>query len=398
MNEQPIQRIVSLLKPNPGWCVLLSALGLTVIGLAAIGVVSPQLMALQAQRWVPVSLIIMLICTLPHPRTFGRFSYALLAIAIVLLLFLIAPGVPRAIVPVVNGARSWIDLRLFHVQPSEFAKIAFVLALGWYLRYRDSYRTLRGLLVPFVIMLIPMALILKEPDLGTALLFTPVLFAMLIAAGAKLRHLFSLIAIGVLVVGVNVAIIAFHAPQWMHLLEQHQEVRIASMIWPQKYALTAGYQQDVSLRMIAAGGLDGYGRQRASTVLHFNKLPYDENDMIFAVVVSAWGLIGALVVIALYMTLFISCLWVASKSRDPFSRLVCVGLTAMIFTEAVLNISVATGLAPTTGITLPFISYGGSSIASSFAMVGLVLNIASRRPAILSRPSFEFDTPQQAKA
>ena len=396
MNHALAKRLRAIARPNPGWYALFASLALTAIGIYAIHIVKPHLALVQGERWLPVSLVGMALCMLPKPRAIGHAAYTLLALTLVLLIFLIAPGVPRAIVPVLNGARSWIDLKVARVQPSEFAKISFVLALGWYLRYRNSYRTLRGLLIPFLIMFIPVALILKEPDLGTALLFAPTLFAVLVAAGAKLRHLSALLTIGILAIAINVAIIAFHAPSWMHILEPHQEVRIASMIWPQKYAETAGYQQDVSMRVIGAGGLTGYGPPRAATILHFNRLPYDQNDMIFAVIVDTWGLAGALVVLGLYLLFLASCVLVASRSKDPFARLACVGIAAMIFTQAVINVGVTIGLLPITGITLPFISYGGSSLASTFAMLGLILNFASRRPAPLSRPSFEFDDPEFA--
>lgn len=396
MSPALADRLRALCRPNAGWYALFAALALTSIGIYAIDIVRPHFAIIQGQRWFPVSLVGMGLCMLPRPRVIGLASYGLLIVTLLLLTFLVTPGVPQAIVPVLNGARSWIDLRVIRLQPSEFAKIGFVLALAWYLRYRSTYRTLRGLLVPFIIMFIPVALILKEPDLGTALLFAPTLFAVLVAAGAKLRHLSALLTIGLLAIAINVAIIAFHAPRWMHVLEPHQEVRIASMIWPQKYANTAGYQQDVATRVIGAGGLTGYGPSRARTILHFNRLPYDHNDMIFAVIVDTWGLVGALVVLGLYLMFISSCVMVASRSRDPFVRLACVGFAAMIFTQAAINVCVTIGLLPITGITLPFISYGGSSLASTFAMLGLVLNFASRRPAPLSRPSFEFDNTEAA--
>lgn len=391
--QQALAQLRQLLRPHPGWYGVFAALMLTGIGIAAIGTVEPGFAGAQAQRWLPVALVVMGICVLPHPRVIGFATYPMLAVSLALLLFVLLPFIPRSIVPVINGARSWINLGLMNFQPSEVTKAAFVLALARYLRYRDNYRTLRGLLVPFLIMFVPVVLILKEPDLGTALLFAPTLFVVLVAAGAKLRHLFSLLAVGVVVIGANVAIIAFEAPQWMHVLKPHQEARIASMIHPEKHRNREGYQQQIAMTILGAGGVNGMGAQRSHTILRFNHLPEDHNDMIFPVIVNRWGLVGAGVVLALYLVLIGSFILIAARSKDPFARLACVGFAGMIFTQATINIAMTVGLLPITGITLPFVSYGGSSLVATYAMLGLVLNFASRRPAMLSRPSFEFDSP-----
>jgi cell division protein FtsW (lipid II flippase) len=313
-----------------------------------------------------------------------------------LLVLLVTPGVPRSIVPVINGARSWIDLQVMNFQPAELAKITFVLALAWYLRFRRSYRTLPGLLVPFLLMFVPVGLILKQPDLGTAMVFAPTLFAMLVAAGAKLRHIGTLLGIGLLAVVVNVSIIAFDAPPWMHVLEPHQEARIESMLWPEKFEGDEAYQQKIAKRVVGSGGLAGYGEQRASVVLRYNHLPYDHNDMIFAVIANRWGFAGATVVVLLYLLLLCAFVAIAAKAKEPFTRLAVVGLAAMLFTQAVINLGVTVGLLPITGITLPLVSYGGSSLVATYIVIGLAVNFASRRPAPMARPTFEFDAPDPA--
>lgn len=392
----------AMLRPNAGWWGVGAALGLTMLGIAAISTVAPESAALQGQRWLPIALVAMVLCLVPHPRAIGLSAYALLGVSIALLVFVLVPGVPGSIVPVRGGARSWIDLQLMMFQPSEMTKIAFVLALAWYLRYRDSYRTLKGLLVPFLLMFVPVGLILKEPDLGTALLFAPTLFAMLVAAGAKLRHLGMLVGLGVVAVTLNVAVIVVDPPYdqglsstrsyaWAHVLAPHQERRIAALIWPQRYTQGAAFQQIVATRLTGAGGVTGLGKARARDWVKYNALPEPHNDMIFAVIVSRWGLVGAVMVLGLYLLLFLSFIMAAARSKDPFARLACVGFAGMLLTQAAINIGVNVGLVPTTGITLPFISYGGSSLVATFAMVGLMVNFASRRATLLTRPSFEFD-------
>lgn len=380
-----------LLRPNAAWYALAAAAALTVIGLLAIDTVAPHYATLQATRWLPVALVAMVVCMLPHPRWIALATYPAAIVLLGMLVFLVLPFVPRTIVPVINGARCWINLGVMHFQPSELAKIVFVLALARYLQDHDSYRTLRGLIVPFAIMFVPIVLLLKQPDLSMSLLLVPTLFVMLIAAGAKLRHLSTLVAIAVIVGGANVAAIAFDAPPALRMLRPHQEARIVAMLDPERHRDTGAYQQLVAQRVLGAGGTHGLGDDRSRTILEFNHLPENHNDMIYAVIVNRWGLYGGLAVLGLFMVLVGACVAVAARSRDPFARLVCVGLAGQLFAQMTINVAVTVGLMPITGINLPFVSYGGSSLMSTFIILGLVVNFASRRPVRMSRPSFEFD-------
>jgi len=390
------ERLRMLLKPNPGWYALFAALALAWIGIEAIDTVAPEEAAKTARFWLPVALVVMAVCTTPRPRWIGHVSYPLFIAVLIVLALMALPFMPRSIVPVRNGARAWISLGSITLQPSELMKVAFVLSMAWYLRYRSSYRTLRGLLIPFFIMFIPVALILKQPDLGTALLFAPSLFFMLVAAGAKLRHLGLLLALVIATIVINVAI-ALWAPDSMQILRPHQRARIVSMVslaqGDTRYIKTSAYQQDKAMTLVSAGGLTGYGKERSATIVKFNKVPHVHNDMIFAVIANRWGLLGVYVVLGLYFVLISSMLLTAARSKDPLAQLSCVGFAGMIFTQATINIGMNLGILPVTGITLPLISYGGSSLVATFAMIGLTLNFASRRPAILARPSFEFDNP-----
>jgi cell division protein FtsW (lipid II flippase) len=383
-----------LARPHPGWYALIAAVILAWLGTAAIGTVSPEHAQVQSSRWLPIAIGVMLATLIPTPRWIGHMAYPLMGLSILLLAFVILPGVPRSIVPVRNGSTAWINLGFMNFQPSEMAKVGFVLALAWYLRFRDNHRTMLGLLVPFAIMFVPVILILKEPDLGSALLFAPTLFVMLVAAGAKLRHLGALLGIAVLLIAVNVVIVLW-APDSMQVLKDHQRSRIESMYFEwrgdDRMAQSEGYQQRVAKRMVAAGGTTGYGRERAKTIIDYNDLPFDYNDMIFPVIVNRWGLLGGLGTMALYGVLVGSILLVAARTKDPFARIACVGFGGMIFTQATINIGMTVGLLPITGITLPLISYGGSSMLFTFVMIGLVINFAARRPQMLARPSFEFD-------
>jgi cell division protein FtsW (lipid II flippase) len=401
-------QIVTLMKPNIAWYVVVTALALSFMGVMVIGTVSPTLASDQS-RWVVIALVGMVMCVLPHPKQLSVIAMPAMVITLALLVLLLLPGIPTWLVRPRNGARSWINLIFMDFQPAEMAKIVFVMALARYLRRRDSYRTLIGLLIPFLIMFIPVGLILKQPDLGSALLFPPALFAMLLAAGAKLRHLTALLSIGILAIVVNVAIIALDPPvispngrilphppatRWMHVLKPHQEARIAASISQFKgektYSRTTGYQQETAMMLSGAGGVLGMG-DRSEVILRYNWLPERHNDMIFSIIVNRWGLVGGLVTMFLYLLLFYAFIVVAARSKDPFARLTTVGFAALLFTQATINVAVNIGLMPITGITLPFISYGGSSLLATFMMVGIVINFASRPPEMLARPSFEFD-------
>ena len=392
-----LARARELLAPHPGWLALLSALGLTVMGLLAIDTVDPGYAHTQVQ-WVPVALLAMFLCALPHPRTIGLWAFPLGVVSLLLLIMLITPGVPAAIVPPRNGARCWINLYFMMFQPGEPAKIVYILALARYLRFRDNYRTLPGLAFPFLMTLLPMFLLVKQPDLGMALLFMPTLMAVLLAAGAKMRHLLSLVAIGLIIAAINVSII--YAMPVHPFLKPHQVDRIKGMIrqiqGDTSQAQRADYQPVLAKTLVGSGGLWGLGQERAETLLKFNKLPEAHNDMIFAVIAVRWGFVGGLVMLLLYLLMLISFLLTALRNRDPFARLAVVGFGALLFAQTMINVGMTIGLMPITGLTLPFISYGGSSLVTTFAIIGLTINFASRDRNFVLQPSFEFDEAEGA--
>lgn len=391
-------KVRDLFRPHAGWVVLSAALALVAVGVCAIGTVprrpnQPD-MAIKQLQWLAIGVVVMGACLVPSSRRIARMSVPAMIAVLALLVAMVLPFMPTAIVPIRKGTRAWIDLQFMMFQPSELAKITFVLGLAWYLRHRDSYRTLRGLLVPFAIMFLPVALILRQPDMGTALLFPPVLFAMLVAAGARLKHMSTLAGLGLLVLALNIAAI-YTLPESMQLLKGYQRDRIKALVDLSrdggKYNDRTGYQQSKAMTIIGSGGTAGYGGDRSATILRFNSLPEAHNDMVFAVIVNRWGWIGGAGVLGLYVTLLGGMLVIASGSKDPFARLALVGFASVLLTQLTVNIGMNLGMLPIIGITLPFVSYGGSSLLAAFAMVGLSINFAIEKPAMLTRPSFEFD-------
>ncbi|MCA9289694.1 MAG: FtsW/RodA/SpoVE family cell cycle protein [Phycisphaerales bacterium] len=368
-----------------GWVCVASALALSIIGVMAIDTTRPDL-AMKHLVHLGFGVCVAVAVAVPHYRWARRMAYPLLGISILLLVFILLPGVPEAIVRPRNGARRWISLVVTDFQPSELAKFAYVAALASYLRMRSNYRTLTGLLRPLALTFLPMGLVLIEPDLGTALLFLPTLFAMLIAAGAKIKHMLLVVVLGLSL-----------APMMYPLLKPHEKDRIMAMVAQLKgddrYRDDIGFQAERAMVLVGAGGLFGaHPKEHAAALIEFNRLPEEHNDMIFAVVCCRWGLMGGLVVFGLMLSLCVSGIIVAGLSRDPFGRLVAVGLVAILFAQTTINAGMTIGLLPITGMTLPFVSQGGTSLVIAWVMVGFIVNIALRRARYLVRHSFEFDT------
>ncbi len=368
---------------NPGWCCALSALLLNLLGFAAIATTEPGYASKQLV-FLLMGVGAAAVIVAPKYRWFQRASYAFMLLVLALLVFVLVPQVPDAIVHPRNGARRWINLVVLDFQPSEIAKIAYVFALAAYLRYRSNHRRFFGLLIPLALTFIPMGLILIEPDLGTSLLFLPTFFAMMIAAGAKLRHIALILCIGLAA-----------APAMYPFLQPHQKDRIVALIYQVKgdsrFVNDIGYQGDKAMTLVGSGGLTGVGAEHARDLILYNQLPEEHNDMVFAVIACRWGLLGALTTWLLFALLALGGIVTALSSRDPFGRLVAVGIVAMILTQMIINTGMTIGLLPITGMTLPFVSYGGSSLLVAWLMIGVLFNIALRRDRYIMRESFEFD-------
>lgn len=376
---------------NAATLCVLAAGALSMLGVVAISTTEPGL-AMRQAVFLAAGILAAAVVALPHYGVYRSVSYLALAAVVGLLVFVLLPFAPDELVRPRNGARRWINLGVTDFQPSELAKIAFVLALANYLRFRENHRRLLGLFVPFALTLIPMGLILVEPDLGTALLFLPTLFAMLIAAGARKRHIALVIALGLAC-----------APLAYPFLQPHQKDRIKAMIaqvtGDARHKDDIGFQADRAMTLVAAGQWSGVGRDTARDLIRYNALPEEHNDMIFAVITLRWGLFGALFTIGLYLAYLAGGLLTAGLCREPFGRLVAVGCVTIIFAQMSINIGMTIGLLPITGMTLPFVSYGGSSLLALWLSTGLLFNIALRRPRMLEREPFDFeDDPREVGA
>ena len=369
-------------RMHVGWVLLLVALLLTLLGVETIDTTRHSIATRQLMLGCVGFAVAIGFAWLPA-RRLRQASWWLYLAGLILLIFLIIPWVPDFIVHPRNGARRWINLGVMDMQPSEILKVAFVLAMASHLRFKEHYRKFGGLLIALFVAIPPMYLILIEPDLGTAMLFLPSLIAMLVAAGAKYRHL------------LCIALLAIIAAGSMYpLLQPHQKARIRALVAQfeedDRYEQTIGYQGARAMTLIGAGQQFGVGKDMAAKLLLANHLPEEHNDMVFAVICLRWGLLGAIGTWALYVVFGVCGLIAAIGCRDPFPRLVAVGLTTMILSQMIINTAMTIGIAPITGLTLPFVSAGGSSLVVAWLMSGILFGIAMRRDPVMTREGFKF--------
>lgn len=408
------------------WPIIMAMLALMVVGVLAIRVSEQAAGNTGAFNkadkqivFAVVSLVVFVVATVvPFPRL-GPLAYGLFALTLLLLIVVLLPKYfPHAATPLTmprKGSFRWIGVQELSLQPSELAKITYIILLAWYLRYRDNYRRLLGLAVPFVLTLIPMVLILKEPDLGTSLLFLPTLFFMLYMAGARLKHLLSIVVVASALMFVPIPrqippdmparevatrkALCYSCTETrivsalpLAIMEFHQIERVDGWLrqGDPHVQKGKGYQLYESKMILGAGGAAGRSDWNDDDT-YFRSLPEDETDFIFSVVGGQWGFLGCLGVLGLYAVIFVFGMEIASITNDPFGRLLAVGVLALLFSQMVINSGMTMGLMPVTGMTLPFISYGGSSLVVNCAALGLLVNVGLRRPILLGKRPFEYE-------
>jgi len=384
------------------WHLLLLSFCLTLIGIAFIWSSTrdsllfagkPIAQAVFTGVAVPVLLVIFRVGYL----NIKTLAYPAYGTVLFLLVFLQATGGSG------QQAIRWFDLGFgLKLQPSEFMKVTLVLALARYLMYKRDWFSFSGLVMPFAMTLTPMVLIAIQPDLGTALLFLPVLFGMLYIAGARTGHLLALIAAGIVLLPM-----LYNSP----LVKDYQKERVTSFLqripglqrtaedlYQQGKKREArqleerirqlkqgiGYQQYFSQVSIGSGG--GWGQGFGSGPQNrLNYIPESHTDFIFAIIGEEWGFLGSSTLLVLYLLTVAIIFGIAKRTREPFGRYVCCGVGILIGFQVVVNTAIAVGLLPIAGLTLPFVSYGGSSLITSFIAVGLVLDVGARRVRELGR-------------
>ncbi|MEN6406613.1 MAG: FtsW/RodA/SpoVE family cell cycle protein [Thermoguttaceae bacterium] len=363
------------------WSIVVAALLLNGLGLAAIARVeeltdgSGRFLHQQA-AYSLLALVVMLLMTIPNYQTIGRYGYAIFATSLLLLAAVYLH-------PPINEARRWIRLGPLGIQPSEFAKVAYVLALARYLMHRDNYRRLRGLLGPLALTLLPVLLVLREPDLGSSSVFFPVFFVMLFAAGAKRRDLACVVAAGVLVLPLL----------WtqMNLDQKSRVVSLFDQPPPGQMPSREAYQLYQAKQLRAMGGVWGSllaGQPTDDPVTY--RLPEAQSDFIFTVVGERFGLPGTALVLLLFAWIVGRAVAIAQETREPFGRLLAVGVATLFAVETLIHAGVTVGLLPITGISLPLVSHGGSGLLAHALALGLLLNVGLRPGYEMANEPFRY--------
>ncbi len=376
--------------------MLLAVACLVAVGLACIYATGKNNEFNKQLFWLVIGLTAFIVANSVHYRRLGQISFFLFGASLFLLAVVLAGKYLHItkLVPAIGGSYRWIKLLPFdsessivslaRIQPSELAKLSYILALAWYLRHRKNYRDFKGLLEPFIITLAPMALIILEPDLGTVLLFLPVLFSMLFMAGARVRHLLTIMLIG-----------ASLSPLFYFTMKDYQRIRIVGLFRQSSedpYWLRGnGYQLHQSKMCIGSGGVTGQGWRSGVFVKYGRFLPDRHNDFIFAMIGHQWGMLGCVFVLGLYVVVIICGIEIAANQVDPFGQLVAVGICTLLGAQMFINVGMTMGLMPVTGMTLPFVSYGGSSLLCNFLALGFLFNVARRRDRHIYRNDFEFE-------
>lgn len=326
--------------------------------------------------WVGGAVFVLLFANFFNYRLLARFSIPIFCLALVLLCVVF-------FFPPINGARRWIPLGFMSFQPSEVTKLAYIICLASYLRFRENYRRLSGLAAPFAMTLLPMALIFKEPNLGTCLLFLPVLFAMLFTAGARPRHLVAVVLLGTCLIPVL----------WLGM-SREQRSRVSAMVMQHDGGGVVhedGDHLNSSKRVIALGQTWGseLGEMLVDDPAAYY-VPEARTDFVFCMIAERWGFVGCCATLLLYAILYGRGLLIAAATRDPFGRLLAVGIVTLFATQTIINTAMTVGLMPITGITLPLLSYGGSSLATTCLALGLLINVALHHGYEMRGQPFRF--------
>jgi rod shape determining protein RodA len=314
--------------------------------------------------WFGLGIVVATVAYFVHYRVLERFAYIAYAINILLLLAVLLVGKSAL------GAKRWIGFGGFTIQPSEFMKITIAWTLAKYFhddQYRDYY-DLKNLMIPILLVLIPVMLIMAQPDLGTAMIVLAVSASVILFVKVSPRLLLSIAFIGIVV----------SYPIYRFVLKDYQRQRIVTFINPQSDPKGAGYNSIQSMIAVGSGQFFGKGFTKG-TQSQLNFLPEHHTDFVFSVFSEEHGFVGFLVLIVLYMILLTNALKIAYGSNDKFGMLFAFGLCSLFFWHIFINIGMTTGILPIVGVPLPFMSKGGTFMISCMLAVGILTNIANKK-------------------
>lgn len=367
-------KLIKLRKPyklkDYKFSLIILVLAISFIGIMVVGSANELY---QSRQIVGVALGIcaMIVVSLIDYVWIAGFYWILYFSSIFMLAIVLIPGIGVY----VNGARRWIDIGFTNFQPSEFSKILLILFFARFIMKHEQDLSERQTIIKAVILiLIPLALIYKEPNLSTTICIALLFCSLMYVGGLSYRFIGT-----VLVITIPVAIIflSIVVQPNQKILDNYQQKRILAWLDPEEYASDEAYQQNNSVMAIGSGKLTGKGLNNNTTtsVKNGNFILEPQTDFIFAIVGEELGFVGCCLVIALLLLIVIQCILIGNRAQDTSGKIICCGVGSLIGIQTFINIAVATQIFPNTGITLPFVSYGLTSLVSLYIGIGLVLNI-----------------------
>ena len=343
--------------------LLSGLLMLTLVGLGVLysaGDQDPDLIFRQTMR-LGLAFVVMLVMAQIHPQNFKLWSPWIFTLGLAFLVAVLVVG------DVGKGAQRWLDLGVIRFQPSEMMKLATPMMLAWYLADKPLPPTFRIALIACVLVIVPTLLIAEQPDLGTSILIAASGFFVLFLGGLRWSVM---LATG--------AALAAAAPLLWHLMRDYQRQRVLTLLNPESDPLGAGYHIIQSKIAIGSGGIYGKGWLNG-TQSHLEFLPERSTDFIFAVYTEEFGLIGAVLLLALYLFIILRGLYIAAHAQDSYGRLLAGSLSLTFFVYLFVNVGMVSGILPVVGVPLPLVSYGGTSMVTLMAGFGILMSINSHR-------------------
>ena len=362
----PLRRIALRLADGVDGTLLVLMLALSTLGLLALFSASyenPGRVTSQVAN-LAVAVAAMWLVAQVHPQTMMRFAVPAYVVGLAFLVAVALFG------DVVNGARRWLHVGVTRFQPSEMMKLALPLMLAWYFHKHEATLKLRNFAVGALLLIVPLALIARQPDLGTAALVGAAGFYVIFFAGLSWRVLGTLVGLGLAALPIG----------W-GFLHGYQRKRVLTLLDPTTDPLGAGYHIIQSTIAVGSGGLWGKGWLNG-TQAHLEFIPERHTDFIFAVFSEEFGLIGNLVLLVLYFLLIGRGLYIAANAATVFARLLAGGISLMFFTYAFVNMGMVSGILPVVGVPLPFLSYGGTALLTLFIGAGILMSIHRYRKLV----------------
>lgn len=348
--------------------LILLVISLTVIGIFAIGSAKESVQSRQIAGFV-FGLFLMVVISLFDYSVILRFYWVLYFINIVLLILVNEMGEN------INNAQRWVNIFGIQFQPSETAKIMLILFFAQLImRHQDEMGAFHFIVPCVVFVSLPLYLIYKQPDMSTSIMVVIVFCVIMFVGGLSWKYIITLLAVAVPAFIIVLSIIL--QPE-QDLIKDYQQNRILAWLYPEEYANAEAYQQLNSEMAIGSGQLygKGYKTNEISSVKNGNFISEPQTDFIYAVIGEEFGFVGGCVVIVLLIFIAIECIMIARRAKDLAGTIIATGVGALIGFQGILNIAVATGASPNTGIPLPFVSYGLTSLVSSYIGIGFVLNV-----------------------